>query len=118
MADIFVTIERKRFDEDHWIKPAPKTGNTEQQYRVIFEGEDIGSWRYPEHGAARWLLANGKAQRTDTLRTIHGGMPSMRGNMGWFADHTVSESDSQGGTPRFVKWKPMPEGVRGLSGEG
>ena len=114
MVDIIIQIEQKRHDDKHWIKPAPPTGNAEQQYRVWFEGQDIGSWRVPECSAARWLLEHGKATRKDTLRTIHGGTPSMRGNVGWFADRTVSESDSQGGTPRFVKWRPMPERVLGL----
>ena len=122
MTDIIIVIERKRYDKEHWIKPAPKTGNTEQQYRVWFAGEEIGSWRYPEHAAARWLLEHGKAERSDTLRTrrlIDGKeIPSMKGGVGWFADHTVSESDSQGGTPRFVKWRAMPEGAKGLRGEG
>jgi hypothetical protein len=122
MTDIIIVIERKRYDKEHWIKPAPKTGNTEQQYRVWFEGEEIGSWRVPECSAARWLLDHGKATRDDTLRTLRrfqsGDFPSMTGRLGWFADRTVTESDSQGGTPRFVKWRPMPEGAKGLRGEG
>jgi hypothetical protein len=122
MSDIVIVIERKRFDQEHWIKPAPRTGNTEQQYRVFFEGEEIGSWRVPEHEAARWLLAQGKAQRSDTLRTrlrVDGvETPSMRGNVGWFADYTVNESDSKGGAPRLVRWQPMPEGVKTGTGKG
>jgi hypothetical protein len=107
MADIVIVIERKRHDKDHWIRPGG-----EQQYRVYFAGEDIGSWRYPEHAAARWLLEHGRAQRSDTLRTrrlIDGEeTPSMRGSVGWFADHTVNEK----GTPRIVKWVAMPEGAK------
>jgi hypothetical protein len=122
MSNIVIVIERKRADQEHWVKPAPKTGNTEQQYRVFFEGEEIGSWRIPEHEAARWLLAQGKAQRSDTLRTRRrvndAETPSMKGSVGWFADHTIRESDSQGGTPRLAKWKPMPEGVRDLTPKG
>lgn len=122
MADIIIVIERKRHDDEHWIKPAPRTGNTEQQYRVWFEDEAIGSWRYPEGEAARWLLKHGKAERSDTLRTrrLIGGQqrPSMRGSVGWVADHTVSETDKQGGTPHWVKWLPMPEGVWGVRGVG
>jgi hypothetical protein len=112
---IIIVIERKRHDEQHWIKPAPKTGNTEQQYR-FFEGEEIGSWRVPGCSAARWLLDHGKGRRSDTLRTrrlIDGKeIPSMRGSIGWFADRTISETD---GTPRFVKWTPMPEVTRGVA---
>jgi hypothetical protein len=96
MVDIVIVIERKRHDKEHWIRPGG-----EQQYRVFFEGEEIGSWRVPEHAAARWLLERGKAQRSDTLRT--GGMS---GGVGWFADHTVNEK----GTPRVVKWVAMQEG--------
>lgn len=104
MTDIHIRIERKLP-----IAPSPRTGNNEQQYRVFFEGEEIGSWRIPEHEAARWLLANGKAERTDTLRTIHGGMPAMRGSVGWFADRTVAEGE---GVPRFVKYVPMSEAAK------
>lgn len=115
MTDRIIVIERKRFDNRHWIKPGPPNGNSEQQYRVFFEGAEIGSWRYPEHSAARWLLAEGKAARGDTLRTrrlIDGEeTPSMRGSVGWFADHTVQESDKASGAPRFVKYVPMPEGA-------
>jgi hypothetical protein len=112
MTEVIILIERKQYDEQHWIKPAPKTGNTEQRYRVWLEGKDIGSWRVPECAAARWLLANGKAQRTDTLRTFRGETPSLVGGVGWFADHTVSENDKGDGTPRFIKWRPMPEGLK------
>jgi hypothetical protein len=120
MTDIVIYVERKRYDDKHWIRPAPPTGNTEQQYRVWFEGVGIGSWRVPECSAARWLLANGKAERTDTLRSFWRGRDvlCLTGSVGWLADHTVTESDKQGGTPRFIKWKPMPEGVRALSGGG
>jgi hypothetical protein len=115
MTDIVIVIERKRHDEGHWIKPAPPTGNTEQQYRVWFDGKEIGVWRVPSCSAARWLLANGKAERSDTLRTrrlIEGEeVPCMKGAVGWFADRTVDEGDSRDGTPRWVKWRPMPEGA-------
>lgn len=112
MTDIWITIERKRASAASWIAPAPRTGNNEQQYSVWLGVERsasayIGSWRYPEGAAARWLLEHGRAERTDTLRTFHNG-PAMRGSVGWFADHTVNEK----GTPRIVKWSPMPEGAK------
>jgi len=107
MTDIHIRIERKRASDTNWITPSPRTGNNEQQYTVFFEGEEIGSWRYPEGAAARWLLANGKAERTDTLRTFHDGMPCLHGRVGWFADRTVNET----GTPRHVKWSAMPARV-------
>ena len=113
MADRIIVIERRRHDAQHWIRPAPPTGNAEQQYRVCFDGRDIGSWRYPEGAAARWLLAQGKAERSDTLqvrRLINGlETPSLFGNLGWFADHTISESDTHG--LRVVKWRPIAEGA-------
>jgi hypothetical protein len=112
--EVVIQIERKRHDAEHWIRPAPRTGNTEQQYRVLFDGQEIGSWRYPEGAAARWLLANGKAKRTDTLRTFHDGMFCLRGSVGWFADHTISETDKGG--LRVVKWRAMPEGLKIMSG--
>lgn len=105
MTDIRIRIERKLP-----IPAAPRTGNNEQQYRVFFEDEEIGTWRVPECSAARWLLEHGKAERADTLRTFHNG-PAMRGSVGWFADHTVSETDKHG--LRIVKWVPMPEGAKG-----
>jgi hypothetical protein len=111
MTDIIIRIERKRHDEQHWIRPGSPRGNSEQQYRVWFEGEDIGSWRVPECDAARWLLEHSKAQRDDTLRTFRGQTPSLIGKVGWFADRTVSESE----TPRFIKWSPMSEKARGVA---
>jgi hypothetical protein len=112
MADIFIRIERKRASDANWITPSPRTGNNEQQYRVFFEGEEIGSWRVPECSAARWLLEHGKAERSDTLRTYRGQWRSLWGSVGWFADRTVSET----GTPHHVKWAPMPEGGKPLRG--
>jgi hypothetical protein len=110
MADIIIVIERKRASATNWIAPSPRTGNNEQQYRVYFEREEIGSWRYPEHSAARWLIEHGKAERTDLLRTrrlIDGAeIPSMRGSVGWFADTTVIEDDN--GPPRWAKYTPFP----------
>jgi hypothetical protein len=121
MTDLTIVIERKRHDERCWIRLALPTGNAEQQYRVVFEGEEIGVWRIPEHEAARWLLAQGKAERADPLRTrrlIDGKeTPSMTGSVGWFADHTVTESDKRGGTRRFIKWRPMPEGAFAVTRE-
>jgi hypothetical protein len=116
MSDRIIQIERKRYDNEHWIKPAPQTGNTEQQYRVFFDGDEIGSWSDPECSAARWLLENGKAARSDTLKSqrLRNGeiTDSLFGKLGWFADHTVVESKRTGGTPRFVRWRPMPKSVR------
>jgi hypothetical protein len=119
MTDITIVIGRKRHDKEHWIRPSGPKGNTEQQWVVWHEGQEIGSWRYPEGAAARWLLANGKAERTDTLRTrqlVDGKEePAMRGSVGWFADHTITERD---GTPRSVKYVPMPEGLTASRGGG
>jgi hypothetical protein len=36
-------------------------------YAADYQGERIGEWRVPECDAARWLLANGKAARSDVL---------------------------------------------------
>jgi hypothetical protein len=112
MTDITIAIQRKRASKRTWIWPAPPTGNTEQQYRVFFEGEEIGSWGCPECDAARWLLANGKAQRSDTLRTRRRNpddgseVASMKGGVGWFADRVVIEDDN--GPIRWGKYRPFP----------
>jgi hypothetical protein len=105
--DLIIRIERKRYDDRHWIKPSPPRGNSEQQYRVFYGGEEIGSWSDPECAAARWLLAQGKAHRSDMLVTYRGRKPSLTGKIGWFADHAVK--DGPDGTPRFVKHVPMSE---------
>jgi hypothetical protein len=111
MTDRIIVIERKRA-RSSWIEPSPRTGNNEQQYRVFYEGVEIGSWACPECDAARWLLANGYAERSDLLRSrrlIDGQeIPSMSGGVGWFADRTVIEDDN--GPPRWGKYTPFPTG--------
>lgn len=42
---------------------------------------------------------------------LRGDALSMTGNVGWLADHTVSESDASGGTPRFVKYSPFSASI-------
>lgn len=106
-----IYIQRKRSSKDAWIHPAPKTGNTEQQYNVFYEDQLIGSWAVPECDAARWLIAQGKAERNDRLMTYRRypdkpDQASLYGSVGWFADRTVKE-DGPGGT-RFVKYVPFP----------
>ena len=101
MADISIYIETQ--------KPKPHRtglGNTETRYRVSYNGEEIGVWRYPEHAAARKLLEMG-ANRDDVLHVFHGGTPSMRGHLGWWADRTIVENDKVG--PYLTKWRPMPD---------
>lgn len=110
MAEVRIQIERVR------PKPARPTGNSETRYRVLYKGREIGVWRVPSCSAARWLLDHGEAIREDTLRIYRGEQPSMTGGVGWFADRTVTESDTQGGTPRFVRWKPMGDGLAALRG--
>ena len=78
------------------------------RYRISFGGKEIGVWRDPESSAARYLLDNGLASRGDTLQTYRGDDPCFRGQVGWLADRRVTEDDSHGGTPRFVKWTPSP----------
>jgi hypothetical protein len=83
------------------------------KYAVTYRGEKIGEWRVPECDSARWLLANGKAARDDTLISCRNGRPAMTGSAGWFADQTVLENEKEG--PRFVKWRPFsikrPDGL-------
>ena len=65
----------------------------------------LGQWRDVGHCAARALLDLGIAKRDDMMRTFHGSAPSMRGSIGWWADHSVSEPDR--GRLRIVKWRPF-----------
>jgi hypothetical protein len=74
-------------------------------YAADYRGERIGQWRVPECDAARWLLANGKADRSDILVTTRSGRPAMRGGVGWLADRTVAENDKV--SPRWAKWRPF-----------
>jgi hypothetical protein len=78
---------------------------THSVYAVDYQGERIGQWRDPSCDAARWLLANGKAERSDTLIMTRGGKPAMRGGVGWLADRTVTENDKV--SPRWAKWRPF-----------
>jgi hypothetical protein len=55
-------------------------------------------------------------ERADTLRVFQDNMPCLSGNMGWVADHTISEPDKGG--LRVVKWRPMPGGLHnGVTGQ-
>ena len=87
-------------------RPAPKTGNTFVQYRVLYEGQELGVWSDPEHSAARELIARGLASRDDTLLTHRDGIPSMRGGMGWYAGTYASEGERA--SPFIGKWRPFP----------
>ena len=101
MVDISIQIEAQR--------PKPHRtglGNTETRYRVSYNGAELGVWRYPEHAAARKLLELG-ASRDDVLHVFHGGMLSMRNDLGWWADRTIVENDASG--PRLAKYRPMPD---------
>jgi hypothetical protein len=76
-------------------------------YYTRFDGELIGTWRVPSCDAARWLLTNGHATRDDRLETCRSdGKVALSGSVGWFADHTVEETDTI--SPHWVKWKPFP----------
>lgn len=111
MTDHKIYIQRKRASKTAWIWPSPPTGNNEQQYRVFYEGQEIGSWACPECDAARWLIAQGFAQRSDRLVSFRRyedrpDEPSMTGGVGWFADRTVIEDDK--GPIRWGKYTPFP----------
>ena len=102
MADLSIYIER--------VPPKPHRtglGNSETRYKVLYNDEEIGVWRYPEHAAARKLLEMG-AERSDVLHVFHGGMPSMQGDLGWWADRTIVENDTAGG-PYLGKYRPLPD---------
>ena len=90
------------------------------RYRVTLQnGERVGPWRDPECSAARNALPvnrartcagapHGMAVESDTMRTWRGTVRSMVGSVGWFAKRSVTESDNDG-TPRFRKYKPIPD---------
>jgi len=59
---------------------------------------------------ARRLLADGKADRDDRLTFTRNGKPAISATVGWWADHTVRETETDG--PRFVRWKPFPAARR------
>ena len=62
-------------------------------------------------GLARKLLAEG-FDRSETVQAFTPtGTPTLRGNLGWLADHCASDADSVG-TPRFMKWHEPPRGKR------
>lgn len=86
LSDIDISAERAKPD----------------RYRVFYRGQAIGVWREPSCSAARYLVANGLAARSDRLRLFQGEQLCLTGGVGWFADRRVDES----GTPRFVKWTP------------
>jgi hypothetical protein len=78
---------------------------THSAYAVTYQGERIGQWLLPTCDGARWLLVNGKAERSDTLIMCREGRPAMRGGVGWFADRTVTENEKV--SPRWSKWRPF-----------
>jgi hypothetical protein len=91
------------------VRPQPcsnPNSNTETRYRVLFEGNEIGLWRDPEHSAARYLVDHGRASREDTLRTWRGDTPCLKGKVGWFAGRRVKEDDRAG--IRVARWTPNP----------
>jgi hypothetical protein len=73
-------------------------------YYAEHEGQRIGEWRVPECDAARWLKANLGAADTDILITTRGGVPAMRGSIGWFAERTIEENEKV--SPRWTKHRP------------
>jgi hypothetical protein len=91
------------------IKPksASPAGNSETRYCVTYDDREIGTWRVPECSAARRLLELGHAERGDRLHVYRADKLCMTGGIGWLADRTVVE-DNDTGTPRFVKWRPLP----------
>ena len=94
--------------------PAPPTGNSETRYRVLYGERELGVWRDPEHSAARFLIDNGLADRSDMVRTFRDEKLCMTGNVGWFADRRTLETDRDG--PRTVSWTPYPGWPRAAAG--
>ena len=91
------------------VRPKPHRtglGNSELRFRVFYNDEELGVWRYPEGAAARKLVEMG-VSRDAVLHVFHGSAPAMRGNLGWCADHTIREDDARG--LRIVKYKPRPD---------
>lgn len=74
---------------------------------VSYNGERIGEMRVPSCEASRWLLANGIADRSDTLVMCRNGEPSMAGLVGWFADRTVRETEKSG--PRWARYEAFDD---------
>lgn len=75
---------------------------TPKTHSHMYEGQDIGR---SASAAARFLQVMGAAD-SDTLIITHGGKPSLRGSVGWYAKHTVQENAKVG--PRVIRWKADP----------
>ena len=87
---------------DHNIDIAPFTRDL---FKVFYGQLELKTTRTPMCDAARYLLASGLAKPEDRLVSTMLGAPSMTGNVGWLAKHTVVEGEDR---PRFVKWRPFP----------
>jgi hypothetical protein len=78
------------------------------RWSATFKGEPlILSAREPNCAAARALRVLG-ASNHDHIAFSHAEQPdrvTMRGSVGWFADHTVIENERQG--PRWAPYKPF-----------
>jgi len=94
-------VSGRRFNGSRWI--------AQGSYSTSYLGELIGEWRVPSCDAARWLLANGKANREDKLTICREGRPALSGSVGWLAGHTVEENDKV--SPRWIKYRPFVLGT-------
>jgi hypothetical protein len=76
-------------------------------YSVEYNETIILTSSTAEFDAARYLMSNDLAKESDTLTTYVNGKKSMIGNIKWFAEHTVEDSEKI--SAHFTKWEPLPD---------
>ena len=117
----------RRWNGSSWVGHGTYYASYEGQRDPQGKPSRIGEWRVPECDAARWLRDNRGAHDSDILIThrpaedgsTRGGLPCLRGSIGWFAERTVEENEKV--SPRWAKHRPWsapggkssPEGCGG-----
>lgn len=96
-------------DPPHKIIITPKgIGSKGHVYAVSFDGTEIITKTHnPELNACRWLIAHGYHGRMEVWDTVRPYPRMIIKDIERAAGLTISESDKQ--TPRFVKYRPMPD---------
>jgi hypothetical protein len=75
---------------------------------MCYRGQLIGRAHPPIFAAARWLLANGKADPGDRVEAYRGDTLCGSGKAGELAKWTVRENDHGNPSMQLVRWKPFP----------
>jgi hypothetical protein len=94
----------RRWNGSSWVGHGTYYASYEGQRDPQGKPSRIGEWRVPECDAARWLRDNRGALDSDILITTRGGLPCLRGSIGWFAERTIEENEKV--SPRWAKHRP------------